>query len=376
MIEVAPAGNFVAPPPPAPPVSELLHELDVALQVEAASRLATSAHLKAARLEFLKHKLLHQLIEQVGPTEPAFAADLQRFQAAHASQRLGLGSSSGVGNTAAAAPAAAAAAADSRSAEEAEAGSSSHCLGVRPPLSASLPGGGGQQPSSSSSAAIIDAIGAHLSTAAARWAVELRVGGPAAAAAAAGGGRPSQQSGLGSTLSETLPAAVAARRQALRSKRAAAPQQLFQLLSTAGRVLSQYAEMDASMVAFVEREVLVHQASLDTKNLAYDEAWVGLLQAKLRALEVQMEWQTYTPDHVKALARVHELITEQAGTTTQALGQVSAKLDAYQGLGPAFASVCASYGHARRQAADMQRTLANFEAVEAELEGSGEQSQH
>jgi hypothetical protein len=53
--------------------------------------------------------------------------------------------------------------------------------------------------------------------------------------------------------------------------------------------------------------------------------------------------------------------------------QVSAKLDTFQGLGPSFASVCAEYGHARRQVAEVQRTLADFDAVVAELEGSGEQ---
>jgi hypothetical protein len=46
------------------------------------------------------------------------------------------------------------------------------------------------------------------------------------------------------------------------------------------------------------------------------------MAAKLRAIEVQMEAQTYSAGHVAALRRVHGLIQENLRTTQQALEQV------------------------------------------------------
>ena len=46
---------------------------------------------------------------------------------------------------------------------------------------------------------------------------------------------------------------------------------------------------------------------------------------------------------------------------------MSSKLGAYQALGPSFTAVAHEYGLVRRQIAETQRMLANFDAMVAEL---------
>ncbi len=219
---------------------------------------------------------------------------------------------------------------------------------------------------------------------------------------------------------------VSRKRASLRGKQQSICSRMVQLLSTAVQLLGAYMAMDREMLRFVEQEVLQHQADLDQvrvregmegrrgggerrcsggqpthailvpalpphaphlppspepshlqqppspclsqKNLAYDEAWVELMEAKLRAIEAQVEWQTYSPSHVQALQRVHRLVQQQLANTHERLEQVSVKLASYQALGPAFAAVCQEYALARRQVAEVQRMLADFDAVVSELE--------
>ena len=59
------------------------------------------------------------------------------------------------------------------------------------------------------------------------------------------------------------------------------------------------------------------------KNLEFDVAWVDVMEAKLRAIETQMEAQTYNAGHVRALKRVHELIQDSMKNTQAVLEQVS-----------------------------------------------------
>ena len=61
------------------------------------------------------------------------------------------------------------------------------------------------------------------------------------------------------------------------------------------------------------------------KNLSYDTAWVELMEAKLRAIEAQVEWQAYSPGHVQALQQVHGLIHDQMEQAQERLAQVGHK---------------------------------------------------
>eukprot|EP00955_Chlamydomonas_euryale_P030632 322561-Chlamydomonas_euryale.AAC.21 len=244
------------------------------------------------------------------------------------------------------------------------AGSNNHWLGVQPDdiIKRSDPG------PQLEGADIVKAISFNLSEWAARWASVLKSTTARGASGAASNGASIK---LDSALSEQLAERVAEQRKALDQQHVAEYRQLKDVISLAMQVLTVYAEMDEAMLSFAETEILEHQKQLDGQNLAYDEAWVTLLQAKLRAIETQLEWQTYTPGHIRALAKVHGIIQEQLGSTQQRLKVILAKLATYENLGPAFAAVCHEYGQTQKQISEVKRMLADFDAVVAELEQQG-----
>lgn len=128
-------------------------------------------------------------------------------------------------------------------------------------------------------------------------------------------------------------------------------------------------------LAFAQDALITRQPRLDQTNIDYDISWTKVMEAKLMAMEAQMELQTYgNPPHLLALAKVHKLISESREKVEEVTAQVVMKLNCYEALGPAFESVASEYGRVLKQLHETQAMIARFKEMETDLNHESQES--
>ena len=167
---------------------------------------------------------------------------------------------------------------------------------------------------------------------------------------------------------EDLTKVISDRKDALRSKRIQCLLLTKKILRDTLRLILLYKTITDKALSFAQDAILSHQPRLDQTNIDYDASWTSVMEAKLMAMESQMELQTYgNPKHLLALSKVHQLITKSMAKVEEETKQVMSKLDCYHALGPAFEVVAVEYGRVLRQLHETQGMIARFNEMETDL---------
>jgi hypothetical protein len=164
---------------------------------------------------------------------------------------------------------------------------------------------------------------------------------------------------------------VLRRKEAIRAKQIQALIHTKSILRDTLKLLRLHQSITDKCLAFASDVVVTRQPKLDQTNIDYDSSWTRVMQAKLMAMEAQMELQTYgNPPHLLALSKVHSLISESRAKAEEATAQVMMKLSCYQALGPAFELVAAEYGRVLKQLHETQAMIARLKEMETDLPDS------